>query len=106
MHRKYSNERLVNQFGTSFLAQQRQALYKRPVAINTSMASSASPASTITGECRGSQYLVCEIESAGRKEGRVSLVWIMGIVQVLHWSTATVTAVGGLGTYLQLLFLL
>ena len=46
MHRKYSNERLVSQFGSSFLAQQRQSLYKRPVAINTSMASTASPASS------------------------------------------------------------
>ena len=35
MHRKYSQERLVTQHGGSFLAQQRSALYKKPVPINT-----------------------------------------------------------------------
>ena len=37
MHRKYSQERLMSQHSTPFLVQQRQALYKRPVPLNTSL---------------------------------------------------------------------
>lgn len=44
MHRKYSQERLLNHHGSSFLAQQRSALYKRPVPINTSITSHSSGA--------------------------------------------------------------
>ena len=50
MHRKYSQERLQSPHG-SFLAQQRQALYKRPVPINTSITTSisTSPATSVAG---------------------------------------------------------
>lgn len=42
MHRKFSQDRLLSKPNMSFLAQQRQSLYKNPVSINTSMASTLS----------------------------------------------------------------
>ena len=49
MHRKFSQDRLLSKPNMSFLAQQRQSLYKNPVSINASMASSVSTLSVTTG---------------------------------------------------------
>jgi len=46
MHQKYSHERLVAKQGSSFLARQRQALYKNPVPLNTAIASTLASATS------------------------------------------------------------
>ena len=50
MHRKFSEDRLLTK-QSSFLAQQRQALYKNPVPINAALASTSS-----MGEGLGAQH--------------------------------------------------
>ena len=61
MHQKYSHERVLAKQGASFLARQRQALYKNPVPLNTAiantLASSSSPRSVHV--CAWLQACVC-----------------------------------------------